>query len=128
MTSAARGLLAASLVLCLTGCGATPSTQARGRPLGDWLQALESTDVGERKTAVEVLGNVGANDAAALPALARTLKDADPRIRDAEVLAIMKSGPAAAATLPALQSALEDSDPTVRSHAALAVKRVRGRR
>ena len=88
---------------------------------------MHSPDYRQRKKAVEVLGNVGRNDPAALPALALAAKDEDPRIRDAAVLAIMKSGPDAASVAPAVESAVADPDPVVSSHAAAALKRITGK-
>jgi HEAT repeat protein len=120
-----RGWLAACTLLALAGCGA-PTTLAHGRPVAAWVEALRSPDVRQRKTAVGVLGNVGARDPAALPALASALADADAGVRDAAVLALMKSGPAAGIAVPALEAAANDPDPSVRNHAAAALKRIKG--
>jgi HEAT repeat protein len=122
-----RSLLAGGALLAVAGCGATPATQASGRPVSEWVAALSAPDYRQRKKAVEVLGNVGTHDAAALPALAGALKDTDPRIRDAAVLAIMKSGTDAGAVAPAIESSLADPDPVVSSHAAAALKRITGK-
>ncbi len=120
-----RGCLAACTLLALTGCN-SPTTLAHGRPVSAWIEALRSSDVRQRKAAVGVLGNVGARDRAALPALASALGDVDAGVRDAAVLALMKSGPAAASAVPALETAAEDPDPSVRNHVAAALKRIKG--
>jgi HEAT repeat protein len=99
---------------------------ARGRPVRHWVDELHSEDFRRRQTAVQVLGNVGPVDRAALDALAGALKDSDPRIRDAAVLALMKSGSAARGAVPALKAAFQDDDPSVRDHAAAALRRIRG--
>jgi HEAT repeat protein len=120
-------LLAGIALLTVTGCGATPPTQASGRPVSEWLEALRSREYRQRLKAVQVLGNVGNHDPAALPALAQALKDGDPRIRDAAVLAIMKSGADAVGVAPAVEAAVADPDPGVSSHAAAALKRITGK-
>jgi HEAT repeat protein len=118
-----RWLFVAFAAIGLAGCG-SPATMARGKPVSHWVAQLQSTDSRQRKTAVEVLGNVGTKDPAALTALIDALRDADPRIRDAAILALMKSGPAAARAAPALEAAAADSDQLVREHAAIALRRI----
>ena len=119
-------LWTALLGAALAGCAPAP-TQARGKPLQHWLTELRSPDPRARKTAVEVLGNVGPRDPAALPALAGAVRDPDPSVRDAAILALLKSGPAAAEAAAALREALHDPDETVRAHAAAALRAVERR-
>jgi HEAT repeat protein len=97
-----------------------------GEPVAHWLDAARSPNAKVRKKAVDVLGNVGPADPAAIPALADAVRDKDPAVRDAAVLALSKIGPPAAVALPALRDATKDPSPVVRTHAATAVERVGG--
>jgi hypothetical protein len=117
------GLLIA--VFLLAGCGRTPPTMAHYRPVLDWVQALNSPDVRERKQAVTILGNVGPSDPAAIPALARAVRDRDTAVRTEAVLALLKIGPAAREAIPALEEALGDRNAKVRGYAAKALARIR---
>jgi HEAT repeat protein len=103
-----------------------PGLYFSGEPVSHWVEAAKSPDPKVRKKAVDVLGNVGPADPAAIPALIAALKDKDPNVRDAAVLGLSKIGPPAADGLPALRVAMNDPNPTVRAHAATAVERVRG--
>jgi len=97
-----------------------------GEPVSHWTEAAKSPDPKVRKKAIDVLGNVGPADPAAIPALITALKDKNVTVRDAAVLALSKIGPLAAEGLPALREATRDPNPTVRAHAITAVERVAG--
>jgi HEAT repeat protein len=97
-----------------------------GEPVSHWTEAARSPDPKVRKKAIDVLGNVGPADPAAIPALIAAVKDKDAVVRDAAVLALSKIGPPAAEGLPTLREATKDPNPTVRAHAVTAVERVGG--
>ena len=77
-------------------------------------------------TTLEALGNVGAADPAAIPALIGALKDSDAAVRAAATLALLKIGPDAQDAAEALAEAQKDKDPKVRDLAAKALQRVQG--
>jgi HEAT repeat protein len=116
------------LVLAGVGCHRSSSpTLAGGKPVAHWVQILQSSDPHQRKSAVAKLGNVGAADAAVLPALRGALADADPGVRREAIVAVMKYGGGAAPVVPLLADLQErDPDPQVRDYAAKAVKKMRG--
>jgi HEAT repeat protein len=121
-----RLLCAVVLVLAVmaTGCGKPRPLTAGGKPVSHWLQALRDPDVRVRKKAAVKLGNVGATDPAAVPALAGALKDRDARVRAEAALALLRIGPAAREAIPALAAAQDDPDPTVRAFAGKALAKV----
>jgi HEAT repeat protein len=111
----------------LAGCGPAAPTLAGGKPVSHWVNALRDADPKKREEAVEKLGNVGAADPAAFPALVGALKDPSARVRGAAILRIANGGPAAKAAVPTLQD-LKDHDPDagVRDYAAKALKNITG--
>jgi HEAT repeat protein len=78
----------------------------------------------EKPTALEVLGNVGTTDPAAIPALIAAVRDRDPSVRGAAILALLKIGPDAEEAIPVLSAAQKDPDARVRSYAAKALERI----
>jgi HEAT repeat protein len=114
------------LAILLSGCGRPQTTMIHGKPVTHWVHGLQDHDPRARKNAVEALGNVGALDSAAIPALIGALKDRDASVRVAAVLALMKIGPDAEEAIPALTEALEDRDAKVRVLAPKALERIRG--
>jgi HEAT repeat protein len=123
-----RYVIFAVLVL-VVGCAGPAVPTAKyfsGEPVPHWLEQAKSADAKARKQAVEVLGNVGPADPAAIPTLTAALRDPDAAVRDAAVLALSKNGPAAAGAVTALEEATRDRDANVRAHALVAVDRVRG--
>jgi HEAT repeat protein len=126
-----RGLGLSTLLLGVValagGCGTPAPPLAHGKPVGDWVRALQDPDVRVRKKAATVLGNVGAIDAAVVPALAGALRDRDAGVRSEAALALLKIGPAAGDAAPALAEAQTDRDPNVRTYAARALERIRER-
>jgi HEAT repeat protein len=126
MRTALPGVLVILSVVGLSGCGKPAPPLAHGKPIDDWVRALQDPDVRVRKKAAAVLGNVGAVDAAVVPALAGALKDRDAGVRGEAVLALLKIGPEAGAAGPALAEAQQDRDPKVREYAAKALQHLRG--
>jgi HEAT repeat protein len=112
------------LLLCFAGCAKPQPMLAHGKPVQHWVDALHEADVNKRVKAVEVLGNVGVADAAAIPALAIALKDRDARVRSEAALALLRIGPPAREAVPALRDACKDKDATVRSSAAKALEKI----
>jgi HEAT repeat protein len=72
-----------------------------------------------------VLGPIGADPTAAVPALTEALQDADFYVRWRAAGALGAIGTAAAAAVPALMEALRDPVFAVREEAAEALKRFR---
>src|SRR5689334_21826119 len=96
------------LALLAGGCRERPVATAKyfdGEPVEHWLAEMKSLDARKRKHAVDVLGNVGPIDPAAIPALTAALKDKDAKVRAAAVLALSKIGRAAASAAPELEAA-----------------------
>ena len=120
-----RYLLAAGLMVLACGCAKTPPTMAHGKPVEHWVQALQGRDARARQKAVRVLGNVGLNDPAAVPALARATTDPVSAVRREAVTALLKLGPAVREALPALERLHNDPDAQVRRDAARAVGKLR---
>ncbi len=121
-----RAALCAGAALLLGGCGKTEPLTAGGKPVSHWIEALKSPDVKVRKRAVQKLANVGATDAAAVPALAGALKDRDAGVRAEAALALLRIGQDAREAVPALKEATRDRDATVRSYATKALEKVQG--
>jgi hypothetical protein len=115
-----------ALACLAAGCGTDRPITAGGKAVSYWLGKLQDADAKERATAVRKLGNVGAADAAVLPALLGALKDRDAAVRCEAILALLKCGPDAREALPALAEA-RDRDPSrrVRDYASKAVDRLR---
>jgi len=124
---AIRGVIFFSIsCLLYCGCGSPAPTLAHGKPVGDWVQALQDPNVRVRKKAAAVLGNVGAVDPAVVPALAGALKDRDAGVRGEAAQALLKIGPNAREAEAALAEAQQDCDPKVRAFAVQALRRARG--
>ncbi|MDB5308863.1 MAG: hypothetical protein JWO38_3065 [Gemmataceae bacterium] len=120
-----RVLLGAVLVAALGGCARTKPTQAGGKPVDYWVEALRNPDPQVRKEAVFKLGNVGPADPAAYPAVVGAIRDADPKVRCEVILALMKFGPRAKEAGPTLGDLkAHDPDARVRSHASRALEKI----
>ncbi len=119
----------AMLLLLLTGCRPARPVLAGGKPVAHWLQALQASNPQMRRNAIIKLGNVGAADPAALPAVVAALKDPDPGVRREAILAVLRSPAKARETGPVLRE-MRDGDPDgrVRSAAAAAIDRIEGLR
>ncbi len=121
-----RILIGGSILVCLLiGCGKPKAMLAGGKPISHWLKALQNPDPKVRKTAVTKLGNVGAADSAALPALNGALKDPDANVRCEAILALLRSGPAANESIPTLMEMQgNDRDAQVRFYAVQALAKL----
>jgi hypothetical protein len=86
------------------------------------LIALSDPDV--RGWAAQAVGNIGANAAAAVPALIELLKSTDVGTRNSACIALGQIGPSARAALPALRVTVSDTNPATRSFAARAIQRI----
>jgi HEAT repeat protein len=118
---------AVGLAVAAVGCGEARPTTAGGKPVSYWVEALQDPDAKVRKKAATKLGNVGAADAAAVPALAGALKDRDAGVRAEAALALLRIGPAAREAIPALEDAARaDRDARARGYAAKALEKARG--
>jgi TolB-like protein/class 3 adenylate cyclase/Flp pilus assembly protein TadD len=73
------------------------------------LQALQESDVKERKIAAKSLGRFGPAAADAVPGLIKALDDEDAWVRREAVIALGKIGPVATAAVPALTNMSKDS-------------------
>jgi HEAT repeat protein len=121
-----RWWLLMGVLLVTAGCGPAPPTLAHGKPVSHWVEVLRHPDARQRRKAVQVLGNVGTTDPAALPALTGAVRDPDPGVRGEAVLALLKMGPAARDAAPVLRAAEKDRDPRVRAKVAKALERIEG--
>lgn len=122
-----KGFWVIGLVVGLAGCGGqTPPTLAHGKPVSDWVQALQDPTVKVRQKAVSILGNVGVADPAAIPALIGAVKDRDPEVRAAAIRALQKIGPAAREAVPVLEQVRKDPNSKVRTYAAQALEVIQG--
>jgi HEAT repeat protein len=120
-------LLAFSLlaIAVLPGCGRQGPPLSGGKPVSYWLGALKDGDAKLRLKAITKLGNVGATEAAVLPALIEALKDVDASVRRASILALMKLEPAAKEAMPILTEVQRnDRDAEVRVFASKALDKL----
>src|SRR5258708_1460864 len=78
----------------LAGCGKKNAGPVRshGKTADQGVADLDSSDVVTRKKAIQALGHLGKADPAAIPAVIRSLKDPDPIVRDAAVIALLNVG------------------------------------
>ena len=82
------------------------------------IELFKNSDPDVRRSAADVLGEMGAAAKESVPALIELLKDSDPFVRGNAVDALGKIGAAAKESVPALIELLKDSDPFVRLSAA----------
>lgn len=83
------------------------------------LQALQTADTNGKRSAAEILGNLGLLAKPAVPALIAATRDADGLLRDRSLSALGYIGVPAAEIVPLLAAALSDPSDHVR-HAAMA--------
>jgi HEAT repeat protein len=93
--------------------------QKKSKVLQALITQLEDEDPKVRRAAAEVLQGMGPDASAAVPALARVLRDKDYLARGMAARALGHVGPAA---VPALIDALKDQDKEVRRDAAFALR------
>ncbi len=120
-----RLALAATLLIALGGCSATPAPDTGAR-VRHWIEALHEPSAKVRKEAAFKLGNLGLTDpASVVPALTGALKDTDAGVRREAILALVKCGPAARDAAGALAHVQQrDRDARVRDYAAKALTRL----
>jgi HEAT repeat protein len=125
--NAVRFCAVALVAVWTCGCGgSSPPTLAGGKPVSHWVGELKNPDPKHRREAVEKLGNVGLADPEAFPAVCAAFQDADPRVRCAAVLAVLKFGETAREAVPLLEDLRKrDRDPRVREFANRALERLR---
>jgi HEAT repeat protein len=120
-----RLLLGAVLAALVCGCRPAQPPLAGGKPISYWVEAVGGPDAALRKKAVLKLGNVGATDAAVLPALLQALKDPEAGVRREAIVALMKYGPDAREANGTLAEMKQhDRDGVVRSYAARALEKL----
>jgi HEAT repeat protein len=121
-------LLGLVTVVTFAGCGQPPAPKtAHYQPVSHWVATLKDPDAKVRKQAVRILGNVGTNDDAAIPALTQALADTDAAVRIEAIIGLMKIGPPADVAVAALENIRDkDSDATARTYAGRAIERIRG--
>jgi HEAT repeat protein len=129
IASSRTGLLVMLVIGCIAGCSrkAAPVVSS-GRSVADWIADLSNPDAKVRKKAVQSLGHVGTTDRAALPAVIGALKDKDPSVREAAILAVLVNGSAARDAVPTLNE-IRDSDPVpnLRKEATKAIERIQNK-
>ena len=109
----------------LTGCEKSQPPLAGGKPISHWIQALSDSNPKVRKEAVFKLGNAGESDAAVIPAIFKSLKDRDARVRCEAILALLKANPdSKEATDSLAELQLHDRDPKVREYACSGLKKL----
>jgi hypothetical protein len=114
------------LIPLLAGCGGRPEpVRAYGQPIDHWLAELQKPDSRARKKAVVALGQIGAAEQKAIPALIGALKDQDAAVKEKAILALLHIGPAAREAIPALTEAQSDPDPNVQAQAKKALEKIR---
>src|SRR5436309_2371335 len=89
--------------------------------LGYWLQCLRVADPFQRVHAAMVLGLMGEQAQAAIPALIDALRDEDVRVRRMITAALGEIGPPSRTGVPVLVHCLRDRNEVVRRRAALAL-------
>ena len=117
--------MAVGLAILAVGCGQSRPTMVGGKPVQEWMQALQDPNPKTRKKAATKLGNAGAVDSTVIPALVGALKDRDAGVRAEAVLALLRIGPAAREAFPTLREmARTDKDARVRAYAAKALEKL----
>ncbi len=120
-----RMLVLLVLALAASGCGKPGPALAGGKPIEDWVKALQHPDAKTRKIAAMKLGNVGPAHPGVFPALLDALKDRDAGVRCDVILALVKFGPDAKDAVPALDHVRKnDANAKVRDYAAKALQRI----
>ncbi len=112
----------------LLGCGCQQQPQATlagGKPVQYWLTMITDPNPKHRKEAAFKLGNVGADEPLALPALIKTLDDSNIAVRKEAILAVIKFGSEAKQAIPSLQKLQNDADVQVRNYAMKALEKIR---
>jgi HEAT repeat protein len=107
-------VLLGALAVALGAC------KSREERIAAAIEAMASDDSAQVAKAQTTLRELGA--AATVPALARALGHADPRVRNGAGQVLWSFGPTAKEAVPALAVALADSEPGVRLSAAMSLE------
>src|SRR5205809_2934017 len=89
-----------------------------GAELGYWLQCLRVAEPFQRVHAAMVLGLMGEQAQAAIPALVDALRDEDVQVRRMVTAALGEIGPPSRTAVPVLANSLRDRNEVVRRRAA----------
>jgi HEAT repeat protein len=90
------------------------------------IESVKSTETELRVASIRTLGAIGGPEACrAVPILAASMADPEPRVRQLAASALGKLGSAASAAEQALRRALEDKDPDVQKAAGEALLKIR---
>jgi HEAT repeat protein len=96
-----------------------------GRPLSQWIADLKAPAPQTRNAAAYEIAGMGAEAAAAVPALIEALEDPAPSVRFPVTVALMEIGPAAKAAVPRLQQMVdEEINDEIAASARRALKRI----
>ncbi len=96
-----------------------------GRPLSQWIADLKAQAPQTRNAAAYEIAGMGAEAAAAVPALIQALDDPAPSVRFPVTVALMEIGPAAKAAVPRLQQMVdEELNDEIAASARRALKRI----
>jgi HEAT repeat protein len=96
-----------------------------GRPLSQWIADLKAPAPQTRNAAAYEIAGMGADAAAAVPALIEALEDPVPSVRFPVTVALMEIGPAAKAAVPRLQQMVdEEINDEIAASARRALKRI----
>jgi HEAT repeat protein len=96
-----------------------------GRPLSQWIADLKAPAPQTRNAAAYEIAGMGAEAAAAVPALIQALDDPEASVRFPVTVALMEIGPGAKAAVPRLQQMVdEDLNDDVAAAARRALKRI----
>ncbi len=85
-----------------------PARTYEGKTLDEWMALTKDKDLSGRYDAALVLGGIGYEAKAAVPALVELLKDKEPVVRKEAVLALGNIGSDAKIAVPALMGLLKD--------------------
>jgi HEAT repeat protein len=111
-----RAAVLAGLALAVAACKSKEERVAAA------IEAMASDDAAQVAQAQTRLRELGAG--AAVPALARALGHADPRVRNGAGQVLWSFGPTAQPAVPALAVALADAEPGVRLSAAMSLEAI----
>jgi HEAT repeat protein len=96
-----------------------------GRPLSQWIADLKAPAPQTRNAAAYEIAGMGAQAAAAVPALIEALDDPAPSVRFPVTVALLEIGPAAKAAVPRLQQMVdEEINDEIAASARRALKRI----
>ena len=96
-----------------------------GRPLSQWIAELKAPAPQTRNAAAYEIAGMGADAAAAVPALIEALDDPIAAVRYPVTIALLEIGPAAKAAIPRLRQMMdEEINDEIAASARRALKRI----